>query len=472
MGVRTRHPEYEQKLEEWELVKACCDGWAAIKRLREKILPPPDRHKNDSGQTVYDINRYEDYLNRAIYTNVTGKTKIGLTGAAFRNNPSIQLPSGIEYLANNCDGGGLRIDQLSKHILSDLFESGREILLVDYPAGMSNGNAYIKRYDKLSLINWKIDSSSGVEQLVMAVLLEYIHEGDEFSHDTKEIARVLRLNGGVYTQQVYTFKDQHDNEGIPGELITPLDYDGQPFNYIPLMIIGSETNNARVDPIPISDIAHLNIGHFLNSADLEENNFISGQLTLGVSTDISASEWREANPNGVIVGSRSGHYLGPRGSFSTVQASPNQLGDVLMERKEKQMLLLGAKLIEKANPNITATTSKIDATGENSVLATMVSNVEDAIKKCIEWASKFMGVQEEATFIMNREFFPEPADSQLVMAGIQLYDRKVIAVSDLRSVARDVGIVEEDRTDEDIENELVSDTTEAITASVTQAPIA
>lgn len=455
MGVDTVHPEYEKMLDEWKLVAACASGSREVKKLGTKILPAPGEKDG-----VYDKNRYKAYLKRAIYTNVTGRTQQGLTGAAFRLSPEIDLPAGLEYLEDDADGSGQSIEQLSKDVFSSLLKSGREILLTEYPEveqGLTaedieilNPQATIKRYCATELINWRLETIAGQSVLTLAVLQEtYNDSADEFQHDEKIQYRVLRLDRTGYSQQVY-------RDGNPfNEQVYPTKSDGTTFDRMPVFIVGAQNNDASVDEVPLADIAYVNVGHFRNSADLEENSFVHGQMTLGITTNLDSDSWRQMNPNGIVVGSMAGHYLGENGGFHTAQASENQIADKLQERKEGQMLALGAKLVEQRNPNETAAAAKIDATGENSVLSDLVTNVEEGIQRSIEFCGMFMGVDVDGSeaFMMNRQFFDDSIDPQMLMAAIQGYDRGVIAKSDLQSDYRKAGLVDQDRTNEDIDNE-------------------
>jgi len=455
MGVDATHPEYDDMKPEWELTIACSKGSKYVKELKTAALPAPGEKKG-----VYDKDRYKPYLQRAIYTNITGRTKSGLTGAAFRIAPEVDLPTGLEYLEDNADGSGQSITQLAKDVFSENLDTGREILFTDYPEvpegmtaeqqAMLDPKATIKRYSALNLTNWKSEIVAGQVLLTLAVLQECTDDSeDEFSHVPKYQYRVLRLREEGYTQQVYK-----DGEPITEEL-APTKADGSRWMRIPLFVIGAQNNDLSVDQPPLSDIAHVNIGHFRNSADLEENSYIHSQLTLGISSNLDYEQFKAANPNGITVGSQAGHFLGEGGSFTSVQADANQLADKLQERKEGQMLALGAKLVEQRNPNETAAAAKIDATGENSVLGDLVANVEEGIQRSIEWCGEFMGVDVDGAeaFKMNRQFFDDSVDPQTVMASIQLYDRAVIAKSDLQNVAKRASIVDQDRTNEDIDSE-------------------
>ena len=107
------------------------------------------------------------------------------------------------------------------------------------------------------------------------------------------------------------------------------------------------------------------------------------------------------------------------------------------------------------NTQTTATQSKIDATGESSMLNTIVDNVSSAIQNCIVWCGEFMGADaEDAIFQLNKKFFDDDANPQLMIAAIQLNDRGIIAKSDLQEMARGQGIVKESRTNEEIDGEV------------------
>ena len=455
MSVDTPHAEYTKMAKQWAIVRACACGHREVKKLGQAILPAPDLKAGK-----YDADRYESYKERAIYTNVTGRTKAGLSGAAFRNAPNINLSDTLDYLTSNADGSGQSLTQLAKDITGSMFCSGREALLVDFPSNAdtetleelqrSNAKAYIKRYECTDLLNWKLQNVNGENRLVMAVLREVVDVStNEFERNEKYQYRVLRLDAEGYSQQLY------DSSGVPAtEKVAITQYGGERFDFIPLAIIGSQNNDASVDEIPLADIAHVNLGHYRNSADLEENCFIHGQLTLGVSSSMDSEDFKTANPEGIQVGARKGHFLGEDGAFTSVQANANQLADELMRRKEEQMIALGAKLVEKRNSQETATAARIDATGENSVLADIVGNIEDALRQCIAWCGAFMGDTGEQVFEMNREFFPDSFDATKVMSAIQLYDRGLIAKTDMLNIARRAEYIDESRKDEEVLGEV------------------
>ena len=118
------------------------------------------------------------------------------------------------------------------------------------------------------------------------------------------------------------------------------------------------------------------------------------------------------------------------------------------------MIQICAKIITDSGQAETAEAAKIRFAGQNSKLATIVSNIEDAYKTAFEWALMFSGGDGDIVFTLNREFYDKAVDPQLIMAKIQLLDRQVISTADMRSYMRDANIIASDRTDEDIDDDL------------------
>ena len=451
MTIESQHPEYSLHVNEWLKVTDCVAGQRAIKEKSTVYLPLME------GASKSDI-RYQNYLDRAVFVNYTGRTKDGLLGAIFRKPAEVELPDGLDYLVKNADGAGESLESLTKDVATEVLSKGRHLLLVDFPEVTKSltleeeqllaPQASINRYSCEQAINWRVAIINGRKVLDLVVLVEtYDANADEFEYEEKQQHRVLRLREGVYSQQVY-------REGMPfTEEVSPRKSNGQTFSEIPCIFVGSENNDASVDYAPLADISHVNLAHYRNSADLEENCFVHGQMTLGISTAMSHTQFTEANPNGITVGAMSGHFLGEGGSFSSVQATENQLADRLMERKEEQMRKLGARMVEGTGAK-TATQSRIDATGESSILSTIAGNVSAGILTCMSWCGEFMGVQAEMNYVLNTKFFDDDVNPHMLVAAMQLNDRGIIAKSDMQDLARAQSIIKPERTNEDIDGEV------------------
>lgn len=448
-GVSSQHPEFDANIFKWTLVRDVVnsDVVSYIKDI-------------ETG----DVIRNERYKDDARLTNFTSRTRNGLVGAVFAKPIEIDLPTSIDYLVDDATGNRMGLEKLAQGTLGEVLQAGRYGLLTDFPASedgltaseQSNLNlkARIYRYKPESIINWQSNVISGAHTLTLVVLKELVAglEDNGFTWTSTIQYRVLRLIDGVYVQQIY----DHDEELV--HEYTPRDFNGNRWTEIPFVFVGAEDNDAEVDPGPLYDLAELNIGHLRNSADYEESIHVSGQPTLMLTTSFSAESFKEANPDGIKMGSRRGYNLGESGSATMLQPNPNQLADVAMQRKEEQAVMIGARLVQPTGSNETAEAARIKHSGENSVLSTITNNVNDAINQCIRWTLTFMdkNPEQEFTFVINKTFFDQAADAQVLIAQMQLFTNGIIASKDIRSSLRKTGLIAADRTDDDIDADIAN----------------
>lgn len=455
-------PEYTEAAKSWQLVKDCVAGSKAVKAQGTLYLPMPDP-TNDSDENK---ERYEALLKRAMFLNITGRTRQGLIGAVFRKTAEVDLPPAVEYLIENASGDGTSLEQLSKEAVGEDLDTGRGGFFVDYPASedpagtrptkaqTAGRQAHIHLYEALSIINWREDVINGVRRLTLVVFAECYNDdesGDEFSFNVKKQFRALTLENGIYRHRMWHEGDPYE---APQLDVYPRDYNGNTFDHIPFYFFGAESNDARIDKSPLEDLAEVNILHYGNSATVEESGFISSQPTLFFTTDISPEEFQVWNPHGIQIGSTRGYALGKAGQANLVQANESQLALKLMQEKENQMLMIGARIVQQASNQETAEAARIRYSSDNSVLGTIAGNVSEALKLAILDAQLYMsGIADSAgtTFWLNQEFFDATLTSQDVLALIQAWQQGFVAKADVRTKLRQTGWLEADRNDDDID---------------------
>lgn len=456
-------PDYLRRARQWRVMRDAIEGVDAIKDRGVAYLPYPQPVlPSDSPDVAAEKEaRYADYKARANFVNATTRTHDGLNGAIHRLPPTIALTSRIEYLEESTDGGGLPLAGMAKAITGELLAVGRVGLLADYPqapegatADITAGlQATIATYPAEAIINWRETIMAGRKLLTLVVLLEAdFREDSDFGGEYKAQYRVLRLEDGVYTQALY------DSTGdlIEGPF-APRDGQGRTFDQIPFTFAGAYNNAAATDVPPLYDLAQLNIGHYRNSADFEEACFIAGQPTLFLSSEMTSDEFTRANPSGVRIGSRSGHFLGKGGNAVMLQANETNMARQAMQDKEQQMLMIGAKLVRDAGGTETAEAARIRASGEVSVLSTLVSNASAAVRQCLAWCDRFMGGNGEGIeFAINDEFFADTVTGQDIASMMGLVDAGHISQADLRSKLRKAGWVAPGRSDEEIDADIIN----------------
>jgi len=451
MGVQAHHPDYDADIDRWNLTRDIVDNNA---KDRLPVIDPSDTE------------RKKQYQDGAVLTNFTARTKNGLVGVAFHRPPTkVEIPQAVDYLLTDATGNHRTLEQLAQELTGDILETGRSGVLVDFPlihfeptiSEMKRDNirAHLISYKAQNIINWNTHRIGGSTVLVLVVLEEIINAiGDDgFSWVQEKQFRVLRLEGGVYTQEVL------DSSSKPiVKKFAPTMNNKQPFTEIPFVFIGSENNDADVDNAPLYDLATINMSHYINSADLEESVHIVGCPTPIIAADMSLEEFRTSQPNQEFrLGSRVGQMVGVNGTVTLLEATPNQLADVVMKRKEEQAVMIGARLLIPSSGVETAEAARIRHGSELSVLMLVMRNVEEGLMQAVLFAGQFMTNQDltdQVVYSLNMEFFDTKFDAQTFVALLQGFDRGLIAQEDIHKLLQAGGIVDENRTVSDIEGEV------------------
>lgn len=451
-NVKTLHRDYDANFEKWRKVRHALAG-DLTSYLRDVGRNEPDR--------VFGAARQKEYEEGAVCYNFTKRTLSGMVGSVMRKDPEQIIPDSMEYLLTNCDGSGVGLWQHAQDTLMEIDSIGRGGLLVDAPnvevatmAEQNEGllNPTIAFYTAENIINWRMHRVGAVNRVAMIVLredYEYFDDVNEFETKCGEQYRVLDLVDGVYRQRLYKYDEGGSPIGGVEELFPQLG--GVPTGIIPFMFIGAGNNDATPDDAPLLPLAELNIGHFRNSADNEESSFVVGQPTLFIAPgeNMSQNGFTDANPNGVKMGSRTGHNVGAGGSAFLVQADANNLAKENMADKEKQAIQIGAQLITPTT-QITAESARLQRGADTSVMATIARNVSSAYTDALKWVAGMLNQgDKEIEFKLNMDFFLTPMTAQDRAAWMADINAGLLPATAYFSALRKAGVT--DWTDEQIE---------------------
>jgi hypothetical protein len=421
------------------------NGLTVDRRNARKYLPQP----NPTDRSSENDARYKAYVERAVWYNMTSRTRDGLVGQVFLRPPVSTIPKELSMLEDNADGDGLNLEQVSKRSVQSAISFGRGGLLTDYPptngattvAEMKTNNIQptIKQYWPWQIINWAT-IQRGAKHVLSLVVLKEINkvEVDEFQLEDAITYRVLRLDPTTWTYTVTiwskTAPDKADHS--PTQTYTPRDSNGKAFDEIPFQFTGSEANDVWPDRPPLYDLASINIAHYRNSADYEESCFMVGQPT-PVITGVT-EQWVENVLKGAVqLGSRGSISLPPNADAKLLQAEPNQMPLEAMKAKEEQALALGAKLVMNQKTVRTATEVMVDTTSESSTLHNVAKNVSAAMEKCLKWACRFVGADDsEIEYQLNTEFELTRMNANDRLAVVKLWQSGAIAFEEMRTVLK------------------------------------
>lgn len=457
--VTHRHKQYTEALPSWQKVADVCAGEVAVKGKGDDYLPRP----NPTDDSERNRERYKQLVERAQFYGATGFTLNGLLGEVFRLDPSLEVPTLIDYIKDNADGAGVGLFQQAQKTVSEVMQKGRMFIFVDYPkteqpttrAQQKSGQIRAKIIARPAekVINWKAETIGGETKLSMVVIEESKEETTEdgFGSEEQKIYRVLRLINGVYTVEIHE-QDKKTAKWVISESHIPGDSKGNAWAEIPGLFVGSKNNDPEIDPIPLYDLAAVNIGHYRNSADYEESAHMLGQPQPWIS-GLSKSWADEYYSEGVYIGMRAPFLLPVGGAFGIEQVQPNTLAKEAMDQKEKQMIALGARLVQKGEAAKTVFQTMSENGAQHSVLSVVVGNVSEAYTKALGWVAQFEGATGEPRLELNNQFLVDDLDGQTLTALMGLWQGGILPKSDLIKKLKRAGFIDPTKSDEEIDEE-------------------
>lgn len=495
LGVKFVRPEVSCLLPQYRTIRHCLEGGAAMKKNATLYLPDPSAVNCDPDEKVA---RYADYVMRAVFYNAARHTMSGLLGQVFSKDPKKTIPPVLEAVDFSASGDGVSLTQLSKAAVKGVIAYSRAGLFVDFPrtdgptsmseVGSGTIRPTITLYDAEAITNWQV-TDVGAEEVIQFVVLKESQtvailqpDGNPSPFETQRETwyREIRLTGDPETGAPQVMQQVWKPVGnLPGGgMSTNVDYavdrttvaymrgsGGDPLTRIPFKFLGLNSNGVAVEDPEFYDLCSLNVGHFRNSADFEENVFQHGQTTLFLE-GMNEKWWKETLKGKIAMGARSAHPL-PKGAKAVlVQAEPNSVIKDAMDQKERQMVALGAKLIQEKDVQRTATEAKIESTSEGSILMSAAKNVSAGIVWALNVCAEFVGLasagDESSTaieFQLNTDFDISKMDAAGRSEVVKTWLAGGLAWTEMRNVYRAAGIatLDDEKAKEEISKEDTED---------------
>ncbi|HHR6128482.1 TPA: DUF4055 domain-containing protein [Providencia alcalifaciens] len=401
-NVDFTRPEYKTAAPQWALVRSVCRGGEDIKSYLPELEEQDNKRKKK---------RNKDYQDRAVFYPITGNTRNGMIGMAFKKDPLVAVTEKLSCLRDDADGAGSSIYQLAQSSLESILEVGRHGLYVDYNS--DSKLPYIFQYQAEDIINWRADRINGRTILTLVVLREMVEEEDGFGFKDTIQYRVLAIEDGKFICRVYRKPAGSSVYQIHSEYIPERAGNGA-WDEIPFTFIGAQNNDHTIDEAPLLGLAKINLGHYRNSADYEDSVFFCGQVQPYIGG--LNEQWRDwLQEKGVMVGSRSPILLPDKGSYGYVQAQPNMLAKEAMDSKRDYMVALGAQLVSSDSKVKTIIQSVGEQSAQTSILSICCSNVSDAFSKALMWCAEYLGLDtKDTSFEINKDLVNHIADSSMI----------------------------------------------------------
>ena len=205
MSVALNHPQYQDDyLNTWVTLRDSYAGSGAIKPAGIRYLPQP------SGMRLGD--QYAAYRDRASTSGAPQWVTLGITGAIFRREPQLDVPTQLDPQMRNVTRTGLPLRTFAEEVVRETLLMGRYGVLLDFPAPTvrpdgteepptPDARPYWIPYATEEIVNWHPIEREGAEHTDTVVLQESIpmRQGpwgtdDYFVIKHQLQRRVLRLN--------------------------------------------------------------------------------------------------------------------------------------------------------------------------------------------------------------------------------------------------------------------------------------
>lgn len=410
LNVTIKHADYDKFKPIWDKCRDAHEGEDAVKAKGTTYLPKLNGQSKDE---------YANYTDRAQFFNATNRTVESYLGMIFRKDPeyiytqngdsSQEVNEYLQEFFSNITHDGKSLDSFIHDVSEEIIITNRVGVLVDMPPinpverGMSlfdyeqqKIKPMLSMYKPESIVNWHWVIQDNQILPVMYVLYEQIDVFPEngIVPDTQDRYRILYLenwedpNNRRYksivldASQVISPKD-----GTTSWKVTEVTYplkEGQPLSFIPFYTLTDRgIEPRRVYSPMINDLVNVNIGHYRNSADWENELHWVGTKT------IYFPDWDAQTYGDPKVG---GALAGPKDTIPVMleASSDSGLKDEMVA-KEQRMAILGAERISQKGRYLpSAETARITSANESSVLANMVNHLSKGFTAIanfvVDWA--------------------------------------------------------------------------------------
>jgi hypothetical protein len=462
MGVKTTHAEYKEKSVLWKRCRDAADGQDAVHGAGTEYLPML------SEQTTA---QYEAYKLRTSFYNATWRTIAGLQGMLFRKPAVVDVPSVVEPMLKDVTLGGQDLHMFTLELIEEALTVGRVGIFVDYPTIDPNTSTeadaktlglrpILKQYITESIINWRYSVVNNASVLSMVVLAEEVTaQGEtEFDIGTATQYRVLDLTPMllpdgttklVYRVRVFTV-DNKDNDVLMSTAFPMVK--GQYLTAIPFFTIGTDSVEICPDEPPLIDLVDLNLSHYRTNADYEH-----GCHFTGLPTPVITGYTPDKEGESFSIGSTTA-WVFPRPDAKAFYLEFTGQGLKALEsnltRKETQMAILGARMLEsKQNNGDSQGGAAINMGGEQSLLASISQAASIGIERALTLFTTFAGSTEAVKFRLNKDFFPMPMSALTLTALVASWQNGAINYDTLFDNLQRGEVIDIDKT---IEEELAA----------------
>jgi hypothetical protein len=434
MAIDSLHPLAAARLSQWLRCRHCHDGSDAVKAAGATYLPVL------SGQTA---DRYDAYKARAMFYNAFARTVQALTGVLFRRPSPPVAPAAVADVWQDVTRAGQSLDLFAMSVADELFKVGRAGILLDAPA---KGDPYWVTYHAEDVVSWSAqrgaDGAPVATRVVVREALTLPHPKDpydvELTHQLRELYLTADTATPLYEQQLWRHPVRED--GVvdttkwekSGPPVQPLRR-GQRLAFVPFVFLNATSLLADPTRPPLLDLADVNLSHYRTSADLEHGRHFTALPTPW----ITGYDGRAA---AMTIGSEDAWAIGNEnarvGMLEFTGAGLASL-ERAMDQKERQMAVLGARLLEMQKAGVEAEgTLRMRHAGDDATIRLVSATLSAGVSRVMRWHAWWLGAAStpdvrDISYDLGVEFFSVRMSSGDLQALVQAYQAGTISFDTL-----------------------------------------
>ncbi len=394
----------------WDLIDDLMHGTEAMRAKRTDYLPMYEQE---------DALDYDKRLKATVLHHGFRQAVERNAVRPFAKPVQIKLPEGVETLpepldriAQDVDGEGTDLTELSRRLMTDGVARGLAIILVDHPTISDSLNAAqaeeldlrprFKRIMPRNLIGWtETTNASGDREIAEVRIKEMRTEkvGDFGQVDVPYIRciKAPRLvpaveDGESVVQQVpgmFALYRYHDEDGE----YKLVEEGAHSYPGLPLVVMQFGERRGLVECLPpMLDVAHLNLAHWKSSS--RQTQYID---TIRLAVLFGAGMNEDELANGIVIGpGRLNGSTNPDAKLSYAEHSGAgaKAGYDELDRLEAKMAEAGSEPMRTKSGNPTATGKAIDAAKASTDVEAWVRLLESGIEQAYQVAARWRGMED------------------------------------------------------------------------------
>jgi hypothetical protein len=328
----------------------------------------------------------------------------------------------------NIDAAGTAGEVFAKRFAQWALRDGLALLLVDHP--QADGAATLAdearlnlrptwaMYERRHILSWQTETLDNADTLTLVTLSEPTTVANGYGISVRHRVRVLRLVDGLATWQLIDMTD--DDPALISEGVFR-DRRGVPFSRLPVAVAYTgDVLAPLVTRPPLLPVAYANVAHYQISTDLRFYRSLAAYPQPVVEGNL-APDPTTGLPQTLNLGPMVAIRTAEGGRFSWAEITGSSLQTLVsgVDEKLDAMAQLGlAFLVGDKKGQQTAEARRLDASAENSTLATAAQGITDALNVALELHAQYLGVPAEnaPTVAIALEYDSTALDAQTMGA--------------------------------------------------------